>query len=309
MRTWLYVLSWANFKWHHATKECDGFISKRYQLCWLLPIRSMVPLRICFLHVCLLLLNFLFSGSCRATYGLPDKAPILPGNEAVAQCTKEFSDISPFSGGNIAFSTLEQRPSAHAFEDSEVLQVSEILKPMQRNKMIKTNRQGPEATQQIEISYQHKLINRLNTKKPENCIRLQRVVLTAYVYLLCPYILVYPSILLCRCVRSHSKTTIQSHLLPGLGHGIVNQDRVQPHEHIRRRSVRWSRGQALVLLCSLRFRCRWKVCNNTKFSVDHLIKQKKQYFLYCCHRNTIHSRAALFSHLQSLSALNPSEFS
>ncbi|VDO99749.1 unnamed protein product, partial [Heligmosomoides polygyrus] len=63
-----------------------------------------------------------YSGSCRATYGLPDKAPILPGNEAVAQCTKEFSDISPITGGNIAFSTLEGRPSAHAFEDSDVLQ-------------------------------------------------------------------------------------------------------------------------------------------------------------------------------------------
>lgn len=63
-----------------------------------------------------------FRGSCRSTYGLPDKAPILPGNEAVAQCTKEFSDISPITGGNIAFSTLEGRPSAHIFEDSEVLQ-------------------------------------------------------------------------------------------------------------------------------------------------------------------------------------------
>lgn len=35
---------------------------------------------------------------------------------------QEFSDISPITGGNIAFSTLEGRPSAHAFEDSEVLQ-------------------------------------------------------------------------------------------------------------------------------------------------------------------------------------------
>lgn len=63
-----------------------------------------------------------YRGSCRATYQIPDRAPILPGNEAVAQCTKEFSDISPITGGNIAFSTLEGRPSAHAFEDSEVLQ-------------------------------------------------------------------------------------------------------------------------------------------------------------------------------------------
>jgi hypothetical protein len=47
----------------------------------------------------------------------------LPGNEAVAQCTREFSDISPLTGGNIAFSTLEGRPSAENFEESEILQV------------------------------------------------------------------------------------------------------------------------------------------------------------------------------------------
>ncbi|CAB3399846.1 unnamed protein product [Caenorhabditis bovis] len=63
-----------------------------------------------------------YSGSCRATYGMADRAPILPGNENRPQCTKEFSDISPITGGNIAFSTLEGRPSAHAFEDSQILQ-------------------------------------------------------------------------------------------------------------------------------------------------------------------------------------------
>lgn len=46
----------------------------------------------------------------------------MPGNEAVAQCTKEFSDISPLTGGNIALATLEGRPSAENFEESEVLQ-------------------------------------------------------------------------------------------------------------------------------------------------------------------------------------------
>lgn len=66
------------------------------------------------------------SGSCRSTYGMPERAPILPGNEAVAQCTREFSDISPLTGGNIAFSTLEGRPSSQNFEESEVLQVNEI---------------------------------------------------------------------------------------------------------------------------------------------------------------------------------------
>ena len=63
-----------------------------------------------------------YSGSCKSTYKLPEKAPILPGNEAVAQCTREFSDISPLTGGNIAFSTLDGRPSAENFEESEVLQ-------------------------------------------------------------------------------------------------------------------------------------------------------------------------------------------
>uniref|UniRef100_A0A915EBM3 Laminin subunit gamma-1 n=1 Tax=Ditylenchus dipsaci TaxID=166011 RepID=A0A915EBM3_9BILA len=63
-----------------------------------------------------------YSGSCRSTYKLPEKAPILPGNEAVAQCNKDFSDISPLTGGNIAFPTLEGRPSAENFEESEVLQ-------------------------------------------------------------------------------------------------------------------------------------------------------------------------------------------
>lgn len=52
-----------------------------------------------------------------------EKAPILPSNEAVAQCTREFSDISPLTGGNIAFSTLEGRPSSQNFEESETLQV------------------------------------------------------------------------------------------------------------------------------------------------------------------------------------------
>lgn len=68
-----------------------------------------------------------FSGSCRSTYKLPEKAPILPGNEAVAQCTREFSDISPLTGGNIAFPTLEGRPSAENFEESEILQVSAYI--------------------------------------------------------------------------------------------------------------------------------------------------------------------------------------
>ncbi|CAD5234464.1 unnamed protein product [Bursaphelenchus xylophilus] len=63
-----------------------------------------------------------YSGSCLATYKLPDRSPILPNNEAQAICTREFSDISPITGATIAFSTLDGRPSAENFEESEVLQ-------------------------------------------------------------------------------------------------------------------------------------------------------------------------------------------
>lgn len=49
--------------------------------------------------------------------------------ENVAQCTSEYSDISPLTGANVAFSTLEGRPTAHNFENSPVLQVSTALKP------------------------------------------------------------------------------------------------------------------------------------------------------------------------------------
>uniref|UniRef100_A0AC35TKI7 Laminin EGF-like domain-containing protein n=1 Tax=Rhabditophanes sp. KR3021 TaxID=114890 RepID=A0AC35TKI7_9BILA len=72
-----------------------------------------------------------YSSSCRSTYKTPEKLPILPGNELVAQCTREYSDISPLTGGNIAFSTLEGRPSAHNYEISpqlhELVTASEIM--------------------------------------------------------------------------------------------------------------------------------------------------------------------------------------
>ncbi|KAJ6651992.1 hypothetical protein lerEdw1_015849 [Lerista edwardsae] len=64
-----------------------------------------------------------YSASCGKTYGKPDRQYLLPGNdERVAFCTDEFSDISPLSGGNVAFSTLEGRPSAYSFDQSPVLQ-------------------------------------------------------------------------------------------------------------------------------------------------------------------------------------------
>ena len=66
-----------------------------------------------------------YSASCQKTYGRPEGQYLRPGqDERVAFCTSEFSDISPLSGGNVAFSTLEGRPSAYNFEESPLLQVS-----------------------------------------------------------------------------------------------------------------------------------------------------------------------------------------
>ncbi|XP_063000787.1 laminin subunit gamma-3 [Elgaria multicarinata webbii] len=64
-----------------------------------------------------------YSASCEKTYGKPERQYLRPGeDEQVAFCTAEFSDISPLSGGNVAFSTLEGRPSAYSFDQSSILQ-------------------------------------------------------------------------------------------------------------------------------------------------------------------------------------------
>ncbi|NXK53776.1 LAMC3 protein, partial [Chauna torquata] len=64
-----------------------------------------------------------YSASCEKTYGKRQRHYLRPGeDEQVAFCTDEFSDISPLSGGNVAFSTLEGRPSAYNFDGSPTLQ-------------------------------------------------------------------------------------------------------------------------------------------------------------------------------------------
>ncbi|XP_066548014.1 laminin subunit gamma-1 [Amia ocellicauda] len=64
-----------------------------------------------------------YSGSCEKTYQKLNRAFIRTGeDEQQALCTDEFSDISPLTGGNVAFSTLEGRPSAYNFDNSPVLQ-------------------------------------------------------------------------------------------------------------------------------------------------------------------------------------------
>ncbi|KAK1155914.1 laminin subunit gamma-3-like [Acipenser oxyrinchus oxyrinchus] len=64
-----------------------------------------------------------YSATCGKTYKRNGKGYLRPGeDEQQATCTDEFSDISPLTGGNVAFSTLEGRPSAYNFDHSPVLQ-------------------------------------------------------------------------------------------------------------------------------------------------------------------------------------------
>ncbi|XP_066151126.1 laminin subunit gamma-1-like isoform X1 [Euwallacea fornicatus] len=63
-----------------------------------------------------------YSATCRDTYALPDSTHTKRGEETRALCTSEYSDISPLRGGNVAFGTLEGRPSAYNFDSSPELQ-------------------------------------------------------------------------------------------------------------------------------------------------------------------------------------------
>lgn len=64
-----------------------------------------------------------YSGSCKKTYQKMARGFIRTGgDEREAVCTDDFSDISPLTGGNVAFSTLEGRPSGYNFDNSPVLQ-------------------------------------------------------------------------------------------------------------------------------------------------------------------------------------------
>ncbi|XP_068633205.1 laminin subunit gamma-1 [Battus philenor] len=63
-----------------------------------------------------------YSVSCRDTYGVLEQRAADLGAETRALCTSEYSDISPLSGGNVVFSTLEGRPSGYTFESSPELQ-------------------------------------------------------------------------------------------------------------------------------------------------------------------------------------------
>uniref|UniRef100_A0A3Q2GBV6 Netrin-1 n=1 Tax=Cyprinodon variegatus TaxID=28743 RepID=A0A3Q2GBV6_CYPVA len=63
-----------------------------------------------------------YSTQCRKMYNKPNRAAITKQNEQEAVCTDSHTDMFPLSGGLIAFSTLDGRPSAHDFDSSPVLQ-------------------------------------------------------------------------------------------------------------------------------------------------------------------------------------------
>ena len=74
-----------------------------------------------------------YSASCRDTYDVPDGLSIIQPTEEEesgyrrlgedrALCTSEYSDISPLTGGNVAFATLDGRPGAFNFDHNQELQ-------------------------------------------------------------------------------------------------------------------------------------------------------------------------------------------
>ncbi|ENN75570.1 hypothetical protein YQE_07913, partial [Dendroctonus ponderosae] len=82
-----------------------------------------------------------YSATCRDTYGLPDHIYTSKGEETRALCTSEYSDISPLRGGNVAFGTLEGRPSAYSFDTSPELQLTH--KPANQNQCHNRSNQPP----------------------------------------------------------------------------------------------------------------------------------------------------------------------
>lgn len=69
-----------------------------------------------------------YSASCGRTYNLQFGGYVGVDKQDEAMCTDEYSDISPLTGGEVPFSTLEGRPDAENFENSKVLQVWELHK-------------------------------------------------------------------------------------------------------------------------------------------------------------------------------------
>uniref|UniRef100_A0A3Q2XEV4 Netrin 2 n=1 Tax=Hippocampus comes TaxID=109280 RepID=A0A3Q2XEV4_HIPCM len=63
-----------------------------------------------------------YSSQCRRAYDRPNRAAVTKQNEQEALCSDAHADPRPLSGGLVAFSTLDGRPSAKDFDESPVLQ-------------------------------------------------------------------------------------------------------------------------------------------------------------------------------------------
>uniref|UniRef100_A0A8C5R4I5 Netrin-1 n=1 Tax=Leptobrachium leishanense TaxID=445787 RepID=A0A8C5R4I5_9ANUR len=63
-----------------------------------------------------------YSSQCRRFYGKPSRTSVTKQNEQEAMCTDGQTDLYPITGGLIAFSTMDGRPSSADFESSPVLQ-------------------------------------------------------------------------------------------------------------------------------------------------------------------------------------------
>ncbi|XP_051877580.1 netrin-3-like [Pristis pectinata] len=63
-----------------------------------------------------------YSSQCRRVYNKPNRSPVTKQNEQEALCSDGYTEPYPLSGGLIAFSTLDGRPSAQDFDNSPVLQ-------------------------------------------------------------------------------------------------------------------------------------------------------------------------------------------
>lgn len=68
-----------------------------------------------------------YSQTCNKTYRVPPFQIVSKNNQKIALCSDKYSEITPLSGGNVAFSTLEGRPDRYGFDSSPVLQVRMIM--------------------------------------------------------------------------------------------------------------------------------------------------------------------------------------
>ncbi|XP_055928334.1 netrin-1-like isoform X2 [Argiope bruennichi] len=63
-----------------------------------------------------------YSSQCRKVFGKVPNVPLTRSNEQESLCADARIGIEPATGGRVAFSTLEGRPSAYDFDNSPVLQ-------------------------------------------------------------------------------------------------------------------------------------------------------------------------------------------